>query len=69
LAIKAVTLQALRLNGLPRRGFSRPSSDEQLAAGLWGGRQPSDAFGSDFLVEGEGGSHTAFTFFMAAAWR
>jgi hypothetical protein len=41
---------------------------QELAEGLWGGFDASGTSGGDYLVEGRV-FHTAFTFFMAAAWR
>jgi len=51
LAIKTLTFQALSLNSLPRRAFSRPSSQEQLPAGLGDGCQPFSPLYPYFLLQ------------------
>jgi len=58
--VKAVTLQTKRLHSSSRRALGRPSSDEMPLEPVGRRRQPSGAFGGDFLRGlGVGGFHCA----------
>jgi hypothetical protein len=50
LPVKAEALQALSLDGSPRRAFSSPSSHEMTLGRFRSRRQPSGAFGSDLFA-------------------
>jgi len=50
--VEAVTLKTKRLHSSSRRAVRRPSGDEMPFEPVGRRRQPSGAFGGDFLTEG-----------------